>query len=385
LKSGRRLKSVYFYKFSLFPFPALPHLLQKCGQGDEIGRSEGGRLRKASSHLLIFSSSHLLIFSRRAAAPEGVCMAGVRGDDCLNLVNVIEAAVDCREPVDHVYALPIPDGVGRTVEASVNPSTVVASDYSSCPKPAAMENDRGSAWLIARTIAASVLLLAAGAKWWAMFPWGQGWSGSIGQVLVAGQVLSEFFMAAWLLSGFYAWLAHRVAVGLFVVFTVYTGWLVFIGALSCGCFGEARVSPWIALALDFGILTGLVGFPTPTTAGRVRGWPLVRAWLVGGGIASVIAWMLVLTSTWPQISAHDILPSRQEVLEPGAWVGNTFPLLPHLSIDADLSNGNWIVVLHRPSCSSCRAIHKEYEDLGIELVLLCEILLGSRPRWRPGV
>jgi hypothetical protein len=222
---------------------------------------------------------------------------------------------------------------------------------------AAVTSDGAGAWLLARVAIATLLVMAAGAKGWTMFALGgHVWPRDTDQILAAAQVACELGVAAWLLAGVYARLVHRLALGLFGVFSMYTGWLALGGAPSCGCFGAVRVSPWLALALDLGVLAALIGFPPPDLMGRTRGWPLLRAWLASAGIAGTLAAALLLASPSLPTLVGIENSGRLEVLDPAAWVGQSFPLLPYIVRDRDLSSGNWLVVLFRADCEHCRRL-----------------------------
>jgi hypothetical protein len=222
-----------------------------------------------------------------------------------------------------------------------------------------------SAWLIARAAVGSILLFAATAKWTAL--WGEPAVWRMLEVLAAAQAAIEVLLAVWLFSGIVPRLVHRLAIGLFLVFAAYSAWLVLLGVSTCGCFGNVRVPPLVVLALDLGVLAGLLGCPPPVSTPRIRLWPLVRASASGLGIAAAFAGVLLWASPSMPTPFRPGSDVRREILEPASWPGTLFPLLPQIATDAPLSSGDWIVVLHRPSCSSCRTVHEEYAELDREL------------------
>lgn len=66
---------------------------------------------------------------------------------------------------------------------------------------------------------------------------------------------------------------------------------------------------------------------------------------------------------------HEALPTAggYVILEPESWVGQQLPIAQY--IDLDLSNGEWIVLLHRHDCSECQAAVPQYERLAASLPL----------------
>lgn len=217
-----------------------------------------------------------------------------------------------------------------------------------------------------RTTVAFILLFAAVAKGWAVYSTNRPWMSA--DTTAAIQIAGESALALWLLSRLLINTSHYIALVTFLFFAIYTIYMAFAGAKKCGCFGSLDTSPWYALGLDLTVVAGLIGFPPPSLPpDGARRLLLPRA--AGVFLASATALI-----TYGVSGGGSLTPTpapgafgRPEVLEPGAWVGRRFPLLPHLASSSDLSTHHWVVVLHRPGCSSCREIHTEFEALGLEL------------------
>ena len=51
------------------------------------------------------------------------------------------------------------------------------------------------------------------------------------------------------------------------------------------------------------------------------------------------------------------------ILEPETWIGQLFPLREH--IDIDVSQGNWVLLMHRHDCPKCQEAIPRYEQLAM--------------------
>ncbi len=71
-------------------------------------------------------------------------------------------------------------------------------------------------------------------------------------------VVAEYLLGLWLITGLYQSTARLAAILHFSVFMEAALWLAFAGQESCGCLGQVAVNPWLMVAVDFGILVGLV-------------------------------------------------------------------------------------------------------------------------------
>jgi hypothetical protein len=83
----------------------------------------------------------------------------------------------------------------------------------------------------------------------------------------------EGAIGVWLLLGFAPTLLRPVAIGYFVALAAASIALLLFGVPSCGCFGSARVSPWLTLACDMAAIAALaVTRPIPGRFGRRARW-----------------------------------------------------------------------------------------------------------------
>lgn len=185
--------------------------------------------------------------------------------------------------------------------------------------------------------------------------------------LIAGE-LGIGFLA---LYGVYWKQLRMVAMTLFTMFAGYSLYLALQGAESCGCFGSVKVNPWWTLGLDVVVVAGLVVewwwekpvefSPSPKLSPGCGGEGLWK--LFGVGVVSVALCLMLVWHTKPVVHADGLLQtvSGLTILEPEEWNGRPFPLKE--SIDADLSQGEWLVVLHRHDCHDCQKAMPLYEEL----------------------
>ena len=71
-------------------------------------------------------------------------------------------------------------------------------------------------------------------------------------------VIFEFLLGSWLITGLYGRVTRLVSIAFFFSLLQAALWLALQGRKSCGCFGHVDVNPWIAVAVDLAVLTGLV-------------------------------------------------------------------------------------------------------------------------------
>jgi len=179
-------------------------------------------------------------------------------------------------------------------------------------------------------------------------------------------VLFEIALGAWLLSGLARRLVWLVTLGCFGFFSVVTLGKALAGEPSCGCFGVVQVNPWHTLVLDLSIVVALLvlrprlSAPVPAPA---------RRWRVALGGAAVLAgWAcsLAFISRFEpaQLGADGQVigpPGQVVLLEPDRWLGRPLPLLKYTSVDKQLREGDWRVVLYHHDCPHCRQRIGEYD------------------------
>jgi hypothetical protein len=62
-------------------------------------------------------------------------------------------------------------------------------------------------------------------------------------------------------------------------------------------------------------------------------------------------------------TAQIIGDNRVVILEPEKWAGKPFPLLKHIDIGSQLSQGQWVVVLFHHDCAVCQRVIPAYEQM----------------------
>lgn len=196
--------------------------------------------------------------------------------------------------------------------------------------------------------------------------------GRSGSLLLPTQVGVELGVGLLVLSGLYWRQLRWLALCLFTSFATYSFYLAVVGAASCGCFGPVEVHPWWAFWLDVAVVLGLlisIGrcHPSSTSWWQGPGWihrHTVAMTIVG---ISVVSIALLVRHASPRTATTGDLPTRTGnlvILEPGQWIGKLLPIAD--AIDLDLTEGRWIVLLHRHDCPECQAAVPRYEELAIQ-------------------
>lgn len=169
-------------------------------------------------------------------------------------------------------------------------------------------------------------------------------------------VLIELSLATWLISGVhprYSWLAATV---LFGVFSCVAAMKLLSGVSDCGCFGAARVSPWIALSIDICALIALcMCFPATQCLPRSR-TPLWKLCLVA---AYALFALYVIARFSSTTTAGDVLAqgitrfADNVVVDPDSWIGQRCPLIEYVDIGVELGANRWLVLLYHYDCPRC--------------------------------
>lgn len=205
---------------------------------------------------------------------------------------------------------------------------------------------RAASFALVRFVLGAVLLTAAALKSELLFTTSTApivsWS--------LGLVLFELIIAAWLFSGILSSFAWWAAAGCFAFFAMVAGVKVLHGEMNCGCFGVVPTPPWVSLSID---LTAL-GCLAATYRGRasVPGRPaLLHRFPAALGYALIV---LVVAKAGVTLGyGGGSMCGDVTFGDPSEWVGRRFPLLESIDIDVDLSQGEYVVVLHRHGCSLC--------------------------------
>jgi hypothetical protein len=204
-----------------------------------------------------------------------------------------------------------------------------------------------------------------------------------GRMMLPLQIGAELGVGLLAVTGLYWRHLRWFAAILFTTFAAYSLYSATRGAASCGCFGPLDIHPWWTFALDVAILLGLLlpsRLLTPLTPRpdpvrdreRERASPSLAA---PRYLASAIAALSALTTAFlvqytsgKSAAAAGILTTTSGlvILEPEQWIGKVLPIRKF--IDLDLSDGNWIVLLHRHDCPACQEALPKYEHLARSLL-----------------
>lgn len=196
------------------------------------------------------------------------------------------------------------------------------------------------------------------------------------------QVGGELGLGLFAIAGLYWRLLYPVAMLVFAGFGCYSLLLALQGAKSCGCFGQLEISPWWTFLLDIIVFAGLaIEFITkrrdkyaPLGPHSVPATTLVVGTMllslaVSVGLAWHVAPRKATSQNWLQAVGNLI------ILEPETWQGQKFPLANYL--DINVSQGNWVLLMHHHDCPKCQVAIPRYEKLAMlepsKLVALIEL------------
>jgi hypothetical protein len=218
----------------------------------------------------------------------------------------------------------------------------------------ATDRNESLAWQITRFVLGGVLLTSATLKLHrVLVPPGSEGNGPFGaRGLQLSAIAIETVLTLWLWSGWRPRAARCAAIALFALFAAVGLRQAASGVLSCDCFGNVVVSPWISFAFAVATVAWLA-LIEPS-----RGPATQRRRIALGG--AVLAVALVFASL-VGLTAGRSLALGDEVPEPGSvvrvdaekWVGQPFPLLSFVKSNRDLRNGRWLVFFHRKGCKAC--------------------------------
>lgn len=192
--------------------------------------------------------------------------------------------------------------------------------------------------------------------------------------LVPIQVGLEFGIGLLILSGVYWQQLRWLVLALFTTFAAYSLHLAVGGAASCGCFGPVKIHPWWTFLLDLTVVFGLLatiyrGYRKASDqASSAHHGHLPYRIVVGGIVAITVLGTVLLVRHMEsgRAQAGDLLRSAGDlvILEPERWVGRRLPIAD--AIDLDVTQGDWIVLLHRHDCPECQAAVPRYEELALQ-------------------
>lgn len=179
--------------------------------------------------------------------------------------------------------------------------------------------------------------------------------------LVPLQIAAEAGLGLLALSGVWWRQLRWLALVFFSAFALYSFHLATSGAATCGCFGALNVHPWWTFAIDAAVVAGLAAsIAWGTNAVPIVARPrqaIALAMLCGVALGGTVFAAALRAAGSSSLAAGDGLV----VLEPEAWIGQRLPIAEF--IDADLSQGEWTVLLHRHDCPDCQEATPQYESL----------------------
>ena len=173
-------------------------------------------------------------------------------------------------------------------------------------------------------------------------------------------VVVEGLAGAALITGLNPPAVGRALSLLFLVFAIVAAVETWSGIQSCGCFGAARIPPWVMVLVDGAAALFL------TVSRRVPRRPMPSRF---GAFVVVVSAMSVLgmlvrqrVVRYGEIAANDAATSSGTavLLEPETWVGQSFPLAKHIDVGDQISHGEWLVLFVRPGCNQCAAAIPRY-------------------------
>ncbi len=205
----------------------------------------------------------------------------------------------------------------------------------------------------------------------------------LGRWFLPMQVGVELGLGLVVISGLYWRYVRWAALVLFTIFAVYSLSLALGGAASCGCFGPVKVHPWWTFLVDVAVVIGLLlsvwhhhrEAREPEAARTLSAWfsqPALTAVILGASGISIV--LLARYADSRVATADDLLSTAGGlvVLEPEAWIGKPLPIAE--SIDLDLTQGPWTLLLHRHDCPDCQEAVPRYEQRALrEQVALVEV------------
>jgi len=150
------------------------------------------------------------------------------------------------------------------------------------------------------------------------------------------------------------------AAGLLFVLLAGVSWIGTVrGVASCGCFGAVPMPPWVLLVFDAGAAIALLWEPLTSAAGALTLKQPVA--LAAACIVIFVVGLAAGSILYPRLGAVTSVLTREAIATASTVViersnlkpGRPFPLLPYFHIDADLSRGDWKIILARAGCRKC--------------------------------
>lgn len=155
------------------------------------------------------------------------------------------------------------------------------------------------------------------------------------------------------------------------------------GFSSCGCLGALAAPPWALLIFD--AVAAAILLWRPLTSGALR---KNQALALGAACAGFLAGGLAIGSVlYPPSGtsaaglARTIATAKVVTIEPALLRDGPFLLLPYIDIDADLSHGEWKLIMAKAGCRRCEQRLKSGECRPDGRERVAVILAGEEPGW----
>jgi hypothetical protein len=150
-------------------------------------------------------------------------------------------------------------------------------------------------------------------------------------------------LVVWLLTGYGRATALRVTMVLFTGYILFLGWRIAEGARTCGCFGEAQISPQLIFALDLAVLVTLATDP------QTQFLKISRA-LRTASLCCLAGCLFLVTAAGIADVAHRWRDTRPIVVyKTDGLVGQQVPT----QFGEQFNTGIHEVFLYREGCPSC--------------------------------
>lgn len=182
------------------------------------------------------------------------------------------------------------------------------------------------------------------------------------------QVILELGLAIWLVCGLFrkaGWLLATIG---FFAFSIFTSHKIYIGAASCGCFGEIEVNPWITLfTMDLPIFFSLLIFRPKGEKLLPPPWPGCKHFFAVAIPTFVLLVMiaLVLIYNRPAEKTEEYVTIRPE-----QWAEQEqqqqWEMLQYIDIADSIKNGICVVLFYHYDCPNCREAIPVYDEMARE-------------------
>jgi hypothetical protein len=211
---------------------------------------------------------------------------------------------------------------------------------------------RPNAALVARVIG-GLLCLAAGLKIFELFDsYGEG----IGWTFALIGASIELLVGAALVLRVWPSITVPAAAALFLLMATISLIGASRQAKRCGCLGPVPMPPWAMLVIDAVAAALLIRQMRPPGSWQNPRLLPEHAACLAAVLLGLPLGSILYKRSWPittNLSEDVIRHARIFTIIPGQFEDRPFYLGPFIRIDADLSKGEWKVILTRPRCRKC--------------------------------